>query len=119
MEKKIICFDLDNTLCITKKNYYKKSKPLKKKISFVNSLYKKGHIIIIFTSRYMGRSNQKVSLAKKKLYKFTISQLSKWDLKYNKLIFGKPSYDIFIDDKNINFNKNWMNELKNKIKLND
>ena len=31
MKKKIICFDLDNTLCRTEKNYYKKSKPIKKK----------------------------------------------------------------------------------------
>ncbi len=30
MKKKIFCFDLDNTLCVTKKNNYLKSKPKKK-----------------------------------------------------------------------------------------
>ena len=49
MKKKIICFDLDNTLCRTEKNYYRKSKPIKKKISFVRSekdLSKKYHDVI-------------------------------------------------------------------------
>jgi hypothetical protein len=32
VKKKIICFDLDNVICITKKNYYLKSKPKKKVI---------------------------------------------------------------------------------------
>ena len=30
MKIKTICFDLDNTLCTTKKNHYTKSKPIKK-----------------------------------------------------------------------------------------
>ena len=29
--KPILCFDLDNTICTTKKNFYKFSKPKKKK----------------------------------------------------------------------------------------
>ena len=38
---------------------------------------------------------------KKRGYKFTKKQLAKWNLKYSKLIFGKPSYDLYIDDKSI------------------
>ena len=30
---------------------------------------------------------------------------------------GKPSYDIFIDDKNLEFKSNWINSLKKKIKV--
>mgnify|MGYP003991806629 FL=1 len=78
MKKKIICFDLDNTLCRTEKNYYRKSKPIKKKISFVNNLYNKGFIIKIFTARFMGRSNENITLAKKKGYNFTKIQLNEF-----------------------------------------
>jgi hypothetical protein len=39
----------------------------------------------------------------------TESQLDSWGVKYHSLIFGKPAYDLFIDDKNINSN-DWLNE---------
>ena len=39
--KKIICFDLDNTLCTTKGSDYLNAKPILKNIKFVNELYKK------------------------------------------------------------------------------
>ena len=105
--KKTICFDVDNTICKTIKSNYKKSIPIKKNIEFINRLYDKGHIIKIFTARYMGRSRQNVNLAKKLGYKFTLNQLKKWKVKYHILIFGKPSYDLFIDDKNLGHKNNW------------
>jgi len=45
-------------------------------------------------------------------YKQTCKQLYKWQLKFDKLIFGKPSYDFFIDDKCYGFKKNWYKNLK-------
>ena len=44
-KKKIFCFDLDNTLCVTKKNDYINARPIKKNIDVVNKLYAKGFII--------------------------------------------------------------------------
>ena len=113
--KKKLCFDLDGVICTTKKNFYKKSKPKKKVIKSINRLYEKNYIII-FTSRFKGRSNEKVNLAKKKGYKFTLSQLNKWGLKFHKLVFGKPSYDVIVDDKSFHFKKDWINEFKKKYK---
>ena len=66
MKKNIICFDLDNVICITKKNDYKNSKPLTRNIKIINQLYEKNNHIKIFTARFMGRSNQNSSLAVKK-----------------------------------------------------
>ena len=37
----------------------------------------------------------------------TLKQLKKWDVKYHKLIFGKPSFDLYIDDKVLFFKDNW------------
>lgn len=114
MKKKIFCFDLDNVICLTKKNYYHKSKPIYKSISIINKLHEEGFYIKIFTARFMGRSNENVKKAIKKGYKFTKKQLNKWGVKYHQLIFGKPSFDIIIDDKSIFFKKKWYDFVKKK-----
>ena len=97
---KIICIDIDNTLCKTFKNHYSKSIPYKKIIKKVNSLYEQGHYIKIFTSRYMGRTNSDSKKAKKIGYKKTFKQLTKWGLIFDDLIMGKPRFDKYVDDKN-------------------
>ena len=114
MKKEIICFDLDNVICNTINGDYKTSKPIKKNINLVNKLYNKGFYIKIFTARYMGRSNDNVIKAKKKGLKSTIKQLKEWKVNYNKLIFGKPSFDILVDDKSLHYKKNWTMDLKKK-----
>jgi len=119
IKKKILCFDLDNVICATKGMNYKKSKPKKKVISLINNLYKSGYYIKIFTARYMGRNNDSIILAKKEGYKNTKKQIDSWGVKYHKLIFGKPSYDIFVDDKCYNFSKNWYLKFKDNIKKNE
>ena len=110
--KKRFCFDLDGVLCKTKKNYYENSIPIKPAIKIVNKLYDRGNYILIYTSRYMGRSKDNARLAKKKGYKLTYNQLKKWKVKYNKLLMGKPSYDFLVDDKAIGFNKKWYAKIK-------
>ena len=79
-------------------------------------MYSEGYVIKIFTARFMGRNNDNVHKAKKKASKLTFNQLKKWNLKYHKLIFGKPSFDLYVDDKSLFFKKNWLNSLKKKIK---
>ncbi len=114
-KKKILCFDIDGVICLTKNKNYRLAKPNIENIKFINNLYK-GFKIIIFTARYMGRNNENIIKAKRQGYKFTSDQLSKWGLKYHKLIFGKPSFDIFVDDKNLGFKKEWIKQLKLKIR---
>jgi hypothetical protein len=109
--KKTICFDIDNTICKTIKSNYKNSKPIVKNINCINDLYDQGHIIKIFTARYMGRNNDNKIKATKQGYALTKKQLLRWRVKHHKLIFGKPSYDLFIDDKSIFFNKNWITKI--------
>ena len=111
MKIKKICFDIDGVVCtITKKNIYTKSKPIKKNIKIINLLYKKNYFVILFTSRFMGRNNDDAKKAYKMGYKLTTKQLKKWGVNYHKLIMGKPSFDLIVDDKSLFFKKNW-NEL--------
>ena len=109
--KKKICFDLDGVICKTKKNFYEKSKPIKSSIDKINQLYDQGNFILIYTARFMGRTKENSSEAKKKGYLLTINQLKNWGLKFNKLMMGKPSYDLIIDDKAINYSSNWKKKL--------
>jgi len=110
--KKTICLDIDNTICTTPKNNYSLSKPNIKAIRKINFLFDKGYFIIFFTSRFMGRNNENVSLSKKQGFKMTMSQLRKWKVKFHKLIFGKPSFDLIVDDKSLYFKKNWYKNIE-------
>ena len=112
---KIICFDIDNTICVTKKNFYKFSKPNLKAIKKVNNLHAKGYYIKLFTSRFMGRNNDSAKHAKRDGFSLTKKQLKKWKVNYNKLIMGKPSYDLIVDDKCIFYKKDWYNYIEKKL----
>ena len=114
MKKKIFLIDIDNTICKTVGNNYKKATPYKNKIFLINKLYDNGHIVKFFTSRFMGRSKENTLKAKKRGLKFTKKQLKKWNCKFHSLVFGKPSHDILIDDKSIDFNQSWDKKIKKK-----
>ena len=53
-KKKTICFDIDGVICKTKNSNYKNSKPIKKNINLINSLYK-GYCIKIFTDIWVNK----------------------------------------------------------------
>jgi len=120
-KKRIICFDLDNVICFTnKKKIYKKSKPNSQAIKLINYLFKNNFKIIIFTARGMSRFKGDIKKIKKNYLVLTRSQLQMWRVNYHKLIFGKPSFDIYIDDKNLGFKKKtWINELRVLLKIHD
>ena len=113
--KKKLCFDLDNVICNTKSNNYKNATPNKEAIKLVNKLYSNNFEIIIFTARFMGRTNNNKEKAISLGYNLTKNQLKKWKLKYTRLLLGKPSYDLIIDDKALGFSKkNWITQIKRK-----
>ena len=93
-------FDIDNTIC--KKNNddkYENCVPINERIKKINELHKKGHVIIFHTARGMGRHNNDIGKAVMDFYDLTVKQLRKWGVKYHGLFMGKPSGDIYIDDK--------------------
>jgi glycerol-3-phosphate cytidylyltransferase len=89
------CFDLDETICITPSTRkYAEAVPYQKMIDKINSLFDAGHEITIFTARGSSSGIDYTELTK--------NQLEGWGLKFHKLIAkGKPSYDLFVDDKAI------------------
>ena len=118
MKLKKICFDIDQVICRTNsKRNYSKSIPIKKNIKLINEIYDKGHNVILYTARYMGRCNGDIGEVKKRIKPLTLKQLKKWGVKYHKIYFGKPSFDLFIDDKSLFFTKEWPKLLRNKMNI--
>ena len=94
----IIYVDIDETICITPQDRnYAKAVPIQKNIKKINKLYDNGDIIVYWTARGTGSGIDWQEVTEK--------QFKEWDVKYHELKFGKPMYDLFIDDKNINSEK--------------
>lgn len=85
--------DIDNTICKTEGNDYPNSQPYMDRIEKINQLYDAGHTIIYWTARG-GRTGIIWD-------DLTEKQLKLWGCKYHSYYSGKPSYDIWIDDKAI------------------
>ena len=59
----------------------------------------------------MGRYEDDIKKANRYGYTKTKNQLKKWKIKYHKLFLGKPSSDIYIDDKSYGYNRSWKKKL--------
>ena len=75
--------------------------PYNDRISYLNSLFEQGHEIIIYTSRGMKSCNDDPIAADKKYREMTTKQLNSWGLHFDRIYFGKPNADIYIDNHNM------------------
>jgi hypothetical protein len=97
-----IFVDIDDTICYYTEQFqgkmdYSKAMPYTSRIAKINKLYSEGHKIIYWTARG--------TVTQKSWFNVTYEQLKKWGCKFHELRMGKPAYDLFIDDKNINSEK--------------
>lgn len=90
-----LAFDIDNTLVEggTKEHDYLDAKPIAEMIDLVNMLYDEGHEIFLFTSRatFYGQLKQEDWLR------------NKMGIKFHYAYFGKPYFDLFVDDRAIDW----------------
>ena len=97
--------DIDGTICDWERGRdYTLASPFPERIETINKLYDEGNTIKYFTARGMGRFKGNRDRAVESFHAITESQLDRWGCKYHQLILGKPSGDIYIDDKGINDN---------------
>jgi quercetin dioxygenase-like cupin family protein len=92
----IIYMDIDGTICHTDQSLpapqkYEQAQPIPERIAKVNALYDAGHHITYWTAR--GNTSKADYMA------LTMRQLEAWGCKYHSIKTGKPSYDLFVDDK--------------------
>jgi len=88
---KTFAFDLDGTLCSLTNGVYENAVPFSERISHVNELRLRGNRILIFTARG--------TTTGKDLRALTEMQLRDWGVSYDELLFGKPHFDLLVDDK--------------------
>lgn len=88
---KFIC-DIDGTICtMVRDGDYKNAVPFMNRVLHMNKLMEQGHEVHYWTAR--GSSSGK------DWKELTEVQLDRWGCKYTTLSLGKPSYDVWIDDK--------------------
>jgi capsule biosynthesis phosphatase len=92
-------FDIDGTICSDTKGDYQTATPILERIEIINQLFAQGHQIIFYTARGMGTSGNNIELAQTKWFEFTNKQLTDWGVNFHHLFLGKPSGDMYIDDK--------------------
>ena len=90
----IIYVDIDHTIFNTQGMDYENSEPIIDRIEKINKLYDEGHTIVYWTARGSGSGKDWSEVTKE--------QFKRYGVKHHTLKFGKPVYDLFIDDKNIN-----------------
>ena len=91
----IIFVDIDETICYyNNERRYDLAHPYYDRIEKINMLFDEGNTIIYWTARG--------TLTQQNWFQVTFEQLNRWNCKFHELRMGKPSYDLFIDDKNIN-----------------
>ena len=84
--------DIDGTICTkTENGNYGLAKPYEERIRFFNSLYDDGNEINYWTARGSSSGIDWTLL--------TLKQLDEWGVKFTRFSVGKPSYDVWIDDK--------------------
>lgn len=101
-----IIIDMDGTICTEERMFSRSlAKPKKDAVDIINNLYGEGHIIIIYTARTWME------------YEMTTDWLKRNKIKYHQLVMGKPTGDIWIDDRALQFSDNWKDiyqTIKNK-----
>ncbi len=85
------CFDIDGTLCSNTEGAYESAEPFAHVIARVNDLFKAGHQIILYTARGSTTGIDWRPVTEK--------QLTAWGVLYHRLVLGKPTADIYVDDK--------------------
>ena len=86
-----LCFDLDGTLCSNTDGDYEAAEPCTWAIRRVAALSRAGHRIIVLTARGSATGIDWEPL--------TRAQLERWGVPYDELHFGKPSADVYVDDR--------------------
>lgn len=96
--------DIDGTVCISQPGRYEEATPIIERIDKINLLYDEGNYIVYFTARGMNTYENVAEKAQLRWREITFNQLIQWGAKFHELHLGKPSGDIYVDDKAVNSN---------------
>jgi capsule biosynthesis phosphatase len=107
MENKgTMIFDLDGTICPIKRKgeLYEDLIPYKEMVEKIRELKENGFKITIFTARNMKTHSGNIGLINVHTAKIILDWLSKWEIPYDEIIYGKPwpgEKGFYVDDRSI------------------
>jgi hypothetical protein len=97
----IYCFDIDGTICTNTNGAYESAEPYADVIRRINKLFQQSHTIYLYTAR---GSTTGIDWRER-----TETQLRSWGVNYHQLYLGKPTADIYVDDKCVNIH-DWLEQ---------
>jgi len=102
-----ICIDLDGPICPIKleDESYATLEPIAGASERIRELRASGHYIIILTSRNMATCESNIGKVMKNIGKVTLDWLTKYEIEYDEIYFGKPNAEVYIDDRAIRYDK--------------
>lgn len=103
-EQKLLVMDLDGTLCeqTSGGDAYWTAAPKQDVIDRVNQLREEGWHVTIHTARGMRTYNGDVTLIQVNLEAKTVDWLDRHKVRFDRLVFGKPAGDKYVDDRGLN-----------------
>ena len=92
----IYSFDIDGTLCelVDSPDRYLSAAPISGVVTLLRELHSAGHTIYLYTGRHMLR------------HEATVEWLSRNEIPYHHIFYGKPVADVYIDDRAVRFSGN-------------
>lgn len=98
--------DIDGTLCDIKASgeSYADLVPRADMIAKLREYQQRGYTILLFTARNMKTHNSNLGLINKHTAPLLLDWLSRWDIPYDEILFGKPwprDKGFYIDDRAI------------------
>lgn len=94
-------FDLDDTICVHENRDYPNAKPIMSVIEKMRRLKREGWEIYIYSARGQVSCKGDIDLIEKRNRDIVQAWLDRHGVPYDKLIFGKPLADLYVDDKGI------------------
>ena len=102
-----IVIDLDDTISRHRNRDFEHAQPISETIEKLRELHAQGFEIVIYSSRGQNSCKGELSLIEKR----NRAQVETWlhanDVPFDRLVFGKPLGDIYVDDKGISLQTFW------------
>jgi capsule biosynthesis phosphatase len=100
-----ICIDLDGVICQLRRpgQEYADLLPVPGAIEKLRTLRAAGHYIIVCTARHMKTCSGNVGQVVARQGAVTLNWLTRHEVEYDEIHFGKPHADVYIDDNAVRF----------------
>lgn len=96
---KVLCVDVDDTICFTTDRDYPNSTPNQPVINKLREAHALGYTIILHTARGQGRSNHSIAAVYDEVMAEIIEMCSRLEVPFDQIVLGKPLAILYIDDK--------------------